>query len=63
MYVHVNTYHIIYYVSHLSWCYIPPGQVTGAISMISASDKSLPGWVICTSNRERERLLALKTKH
>ena len=53
--------HIIYHVSHLisvmnvlSWRHIPPGLVTGAIIVISASNKSLPRWVICASDRERE---------
>ena len=51
--------HIIYCVSHLisvmnvlSWRHIPRGPVMGAIIVISASDKSLPRWVICVSDRE-----------
>ena len=62
--------HIIYYVSLLisvmnvlSWRHIRRGLVTGAIIVISASDKSLPRWVICASDREREQSLALKMKH
>ena len=59
---HICTYkHIIYCVSHLisvmnvlSWRHIPRGVVTGAIIVISASDKSLPRWVICASDGERE---------
>ena len=39
---------------------MPSGLVTGAIIVISASDKSLPTWVICASDKEREQLLALK---
>ena len=47
-----------------SWRHIPRGLVTGAIIVISASDKSLPRWVICTSDREREReRFTLKMKH
>ena len=58
--------HIIYYVSHLisvNRHHIPRGLVTGVIIVISATDKSLPRWVICKSDRERERSLALKMKH
>ena len=39
------------------------GLVTGAIIVSSANDKSLPRLVICTSDRERQRSLALKMKH
>ena len=39
------------------WC-----VVTGVIIVISASDKSLPRWVICANDREQERSLASKMK-
>ena len=39
------------------------GLVTGAIIVSSANDKSLPRLVICASDRERQRSLALKMKH
>ena len=37
--------------------------MTGAIIVIGVSDKSFPRWVICATDREQERSLALKMKH
>ena len=45
------------------WDWLKVITGTGKIIVISMSDKLLPRWVICVSDRERERSLALKMKH
>ena len=61
--VNIGCFRIGLHVFAATWRHIPRDLVTGAIIVISASDKSLPRWMICATDREREGSLALKMKH
>jgi len=42
------------FIVSTGWRHSPCGLVTGAIIIISMSNKSLPKWVVCASNTEQE---------